>query len=103
MTKPSDITPREREILELTAQGMTCAEVGQALYITENTVKTHLRRIKVRAKLSGHVTATINWAWQNGHIGDRMRLLEENVRLRNEVDVLRAMYRAALQHRPRGA
>jgi DNA-binding CsgD family transcriptional regulator len=38
----SHLTPRESQILTLTATGMTKREVGQQLYITEPTVKTHL-------------------------------------------------------------
>lgn len=39
------LSPREQEILRLVAQGYTNAEIAQALVISENTVKTHLRRM----------------------------------------------------------
>lgn len=39
------ITPRELEILELIAQGMSNREIAGKLYVSENTVKTHSSRV----------------------------------------------------------
>jgi DNA-binding CsgD family transcriptional regulator len=39
------ITPREFEILELIAQGMSNREIAGKLYVSENTVKTHSSRV----------------------------------------------------------
>jgi DNA-binding CsgD family transcriptional regulator len=39
------ITPRELEILELIAKGMSNREIAQKLYVSENTVKTHSSRV----------------------------------------------------------
>lgn len=39
------ITPREVEILELIAQGMSNREIAQKLFVSENTVKTHSSRV----------------------------------------------------------
>jgi len=39
------ISPREGEVLQLLAQGATNKEIGDSLFISENTVKTHLRNI----------------------------------------------------------
>ncbi len=39
------ITPRELEILELIAQGMSNREIAEKLFVSENTVKTHSSRI----------------------------------------------------------
>jgi DNA-binding CsgD family transcriptional regulator len=36
---------REREILGLTAQGLSNSELAQKLFLSEGTVKTHLGRI----------------------------------------------------------
>jgi DNA-binding CsgD family transcriptional regulator len=46
------ITPRELEILELIAQGMSNREIAAKLYVSENTVKTHSSRVfdKIGAK-----------------------------------------------------
>jgi DNA-binding CsgD family transcriptional regulator len=39
------VTPREREILELIANGMSNREIAQKLFVSENTVKTHSSRL----------------------------------------------------------
>jgi DNA-binding CsgD family transcriptional regulator len=39
------ITPRELEILELIAHGMSNREIAARLFISENTVKTHSSRV----------------------------------------------------------
>jgi DNA-binding NarL/FixJ family response regulator len=40
-----ELTPREREVLSLMAEGLTDRGIAQRLYITENTVETHIRHI----------------------------------------------------------
>jgi two-component system NarL family response regulator len=42
--RPS-LTGREIEVLELVADGKTSREIGDLLYISENTVKNHIRNI----------------------------------------------------------
>lgn len=39
------ITPRELEILELIAGGMSNREIAEKLFVSENTVKTHSSRV----------------------------------------------------------
>ncbi len=39
------ITPREMEILELIAAGMSNREIAEKLFVSENTVKTHSSRL----------------------------------------------------------
>jgi ATP/maltotriose-dependent transcriptional regulator MalT len=39
------ITPRELEVLELIAQGMSNREIAEKLFVSENTVKTHSSRV----------------------------------------------------------
>jgi len=39
------ITPRELEILELIAQGLSNREIADKLFVSENTVKTHSSRV----------------------------------------------------------
>ena len=43
--KDLGITPRELEILELIAQGMSNREIADKLFVSENTVKTHSSRL----------------------------------------------------------
>ncbi len=46
------ITPRELEILDLIAQGLSNREIAERLFVSENTVKTHSSRLfdKLSAK-----------------------------------------------------
>ena len=39
------ITPREMDILELIAQGLSNREIAEKLFVSENTVKTHSSRL----------------------------------------------------------
>ncbi len=39
------ITPRELEILEAMAAGLSNKEIGERLFVSENTVKTHAARL----------------------------------------------------------
>jgi ATP/maltotriose-dependent transcriptional regulator MalT len=39
------ITPRELEILELIAGGLSNREIAEKLFVSENTVKTHSSRL----------------------------------------------------------
>jgi DNA-binding CsgD family transcriptional regulator len=46
------VTPRELEILELMAEGLSNREIAERLFVSENTVKTHSSRLfdKLQAK-----------------------------------------------------
>ena len=39
------ITPRELEILQLIAEGLSTREMAERLFVSENTVKTHCKRL----------------------------------------------------------
>lgn len=44
----SAITPREREVLALVGQGLTNAEIGEKLFLSPLTAKTHVSRIMAK-------------------------------------------------------
>jgi DNA-binding NarL/FixJ family response regulator len=46
-----ELTPRQAEILALLAQGMTYAQIGTTLYLSEPTVRYHLGQIMERLHL----------------------------------------------------
>jgi DNA-binding NarL/FixJ family response regulator len=48
----SSLTPRERDVYQLAARGLGREEIGTALFISPDTVRTHLQRIY--AKLGVH-------------------------------------------------
>jgi DNA-binding CsgD family transcriptional regulator len=53
------ITPRELEILGLIAEGYSTKEIASALWITEETVRTHVRRLfeRLEARTRAHAVA----------------------------------------------
>ncbi|MBI4283741.1 MAG: response regulator transcription factor, partial [Chloroflexi bacterium] len=53
----ADLTSREEEVLRLVAQGSTNKEIAEALFIAENTVKTHLRSIMEKLHLANRSQA----------------------------------------------
>ena len=53
-----ELTPREREVLALMAEGLTDRGIGERLFVTPKTVETHIRHIF--AKLSLPETRTDN-------------------------------------------
>ena len=52
-------TEREIEVLELCSEGLGNREIGQRLYLSEETVKTHIRSIlaKLDARSRAHAVA----------------------------------------------
>ena len=53
----ADLSPREKEVLELVTQGKSNKEIAVALAITENTVKNHLKNILEKLHLENRVQA----------------------------------------------
>jgi DNA-binding CsgD family transcriptional regulator len=51
------LTPREHEILGLIAQGLSNREIGEKLFVSENTVKTHSSRLFEKMQVNRRVQA----------------------------------------------
>jgi DNA-binding NarL/FixJ family response regulator len=61
------LTMREREVLQLVARGDTNKEIASQLFISENTVKNHLRNILAKLHLQNRVQA-VAYALREGLI-----------------------------------
>jgi DNA-binding NarL/FixJ family response regulator len=62
-----DLTEREYEILRYVARGESNREIGEALYITEGTVKNHVSNILSKLGLRDRTQAAL-WAREHGLI-----------------------------------
>jgi DNA-binding NarL/FixJ family response regulator len=58
-TEVDALTSREMQVLEKVADGSTNKEIAVALYITENTVKIHLRNILDKLHVANRVQAAV--------------------------------------------
>ena len=59
------LTDRELEVLKLVAQGMSNREIAEHLYISENTVKNHVRNILEKLHLHSRMEAVVYAVRQN--------------------------------------
>jgi len=62
-----ELSDRERDVFRLIAQGMSNAEIGQELFISETTVKTHVTHILGKLGLRDRVQAVV-LAHQTGFV-----------------------------------
>jgi DNA-binding NarL/FixJ family response regulator len=63
----SRLTDRELEVLRLIAQGMSNSEIGQVLFLSEATVKTHVGRLLNKLGCRDRVQAVV-FAFRTGFI-----------------------------------
>jgi DNA-binding NarL/FixJ family response regulator len=64
------LSPREREILVLLSRGLSNAEIGARLWVTEGTVKTHVYRVFTKLGCDNRVRAAM--------LAQRAGLLDEH-------------------------
>jgi DNA-binding NarL/FixJ family response regulator len=71
----SDLTPREREVLKLLAEGLGQKKIAQALFITPKTVATHIQHILMKLDVHSRAEA-VAYAYRDRLFerrGDRVR------------------------------
>lgn len=59
LTREEELTDRELEVVTLLAQGMSNAEIGAAMFVSEATVKSHLGRITAKWRVRDRVQVLI--------------------------------------------
>ncbi len=60
-----ELTPRETEVLEAIAGGLSNAEIAHKFFLSEATVKTHVRRILTKLHLRDRVQVVV-YAYETG-------------------------------------
>jgi DNA-binding NarL/FixJ family response regulator len=52
---PNPLSDREQQVLELLSTGMTAKEIGEQLFVSANTVRTHIRHIYEKLHVQNRV------------------------------------------------
>jgi DNA-binding NarL/FixJ family response regulator len=69
MPEGAVLTPREREILMLTAQGLSTEDIAGKLYISTTTVRTHLYRLRSKLQLRDRAQL-VSFAFRAGIVAE---------------------------------
>jgi DNA-binding NarL/FixJ family response regulator len=62
-----ELTPRELEILQLVARGLSNSEIAEQLVVSSTTIKTHVARVLMKLALRDRIQAVV-FAYENGVI-----------------------------------
>ncbi|MGQ0466672.1 MAG: LuxR C-terminal-related transcriptional regulator [Sporichthyaceae bacterium] len=63
---PATLTPRELEVLELMAGGRTNLSIAQQLFITDGTVKQHVKHVLRKLNVTNRSEAVVRWFQAGG-------------------------------------
>ncbi len=63
-TNYKELTKRETEVLKLIAEGLSNCEIGEKLFISEKTVKSHVSSILSKLHVTDRTKAAV-YAWRN--------------------------------------
>ena len=75
-TAVADLTPREREVLDLMVCGMSNPEICARLFISDATAKTHVARVLQKLGLRDRLQAVI-YAYETGLVVPRGSQLDD--------------------------
>jgi len=67
MARLDGLTPREREIFALLARGLSNAEMGRELFLSDTTIKSHVTRMLSKLGVNSRVQAVV-LAYETGLI-----------------------------------
>jgi DNA-binding NarL/FixJ family response regulator len=61
------LSPREKQVLQLMARGLTNSEIANELILNTNTIKNYVSKIYAKLDVNSRAQA-VAWAWQNNRL-----------------------------------